>query len=174
MPAVADAGPLIHLAQIEKLWVLREFFELIWIVPEVKKEAIDEGLRLGHAEAKLLSSAHMEGWIVVEDLPDSLIATAKSMADLENVSMTDAKTLLLAREKELDILVDDRILSELAKMLELTVWNTWTILLEGVRRKLLGVSQVEAAVKELGVHRHKLREEQVKEILEAAARLAEK
>ena len=170
--AVSDAGPLIHLAQIGKIHLIKKLFNHISITPEVKREAFDEGIRLGHTDSKAIGKALEEGWIMVEDIPERLESAAKKVAKDENISQTDAKTLLLARENAAEILVDEKILADLSKMLGLKAWNTWTILLESLRRGLIQVSDIESAIAELGEKRHKLRNRQATEILEAARIIA--
>jgi len=170
--AVSDAGPLIHLAQINKIQRIKELFNCVSIVPEVEREAFEEGIRLGRADAQVIGRAVEEGWIVVEDVSGAVALAARKLADGENISLTDAKTLLLAKESRAEILIDEKALSDLARMYGLVVWNTWTILLESLRRGFIEISDIEFAITELGKRRHKLRDERVAEILEAARRIA--
>jgi len=169
---VSDAGPLIHLAQINKLSLIKKLFNRVSITSEVKSEAFDEGIRLGHADAQAIGRAIEEGWITVEDISRRVALAAEKLAEGENISRTDAKTLLLAKEKAAEILVDEKVLSDLAKMYGLKVWNTWTILLESLRRGFIEVSDMESAITELGEKRHKLRNKQAAEILKAAELIA--
>jgi len=69
-------------------------------------------------------------------------------------------------------LVDEKALSDLAKMYGLKAWNTWTILLETLRRGFIEISDIESAITELGKKRHKLKDRQATEILEAAKFIA--
>jgi len=166
---VSDAGPLIHLAQVSKLNLLRRLFGTVVITSKVKEEVVDEGLRLAHADASAIKEAMEEGWIVVEEVPEKLSSAAKRLAEGENLSQSDAETLLLARQRKVEIfLVDEKPLSDLAKMYRLKVWNTWTILLEALSRGFIKTSDIEFAIHELGKRRHKLKPEQATEILEAA------
>lgn len=169
---VSDAGPLIHLAQISKLHIIKKLFNGVLIIPEVKKEVFDEGVRLGHVDAQVIGKAVEEGWIVIEDAPETVVLAAKRLAGGENISLTDAKTLLLARESGAEILVDEKPLSDLAKMFGLKVWNTWIILLESLRTGFIEMSDIESAIMELGEKRHKLRNKQAAEILKVAKIIA--
>jgi len=130
----SDAGPLIYLAQINKLHLIKKLFNRVIIIPEVKKEAFDEGVRLGHADAQAIRRAIEEGWITIKAVPETLTSAAKKLAEGENIFKTDAKTLILARRLQIEIIVDEKALSDLAKMFGLKVWNTWTILLESLRK----------------------------------------
>lgn len=175
MPSlVSDAGPLIHLAQINKLYLVKKLFKQVIITPSVKREAVDEGVKLGHADAQIIGEAIGEGWITVEDVPKRLASASKKLAENENMSRADAETLMFAREKKAEVLVDEKTLSNLARMFGLKVWNTWTVLLESLRMGFIEVSHIEAAIKELSEKRHKLRKEQAAQILEAAKLIARK
>jgi predicted nucleic acid-binding protein len=175
LPAVvSDAGPLIHLAQINKVYLIKKIFEKVVITPKVMEEAYEEGVKLGHPDAQIIGKAMEEGWIIVEEIPKSLISASKRLAEGEKISKADAETLLFAREKGAEVLVDEKALSNLAAMYGLRAWNTWTVLLEGLRMGFIEVSDVEAAIKELGEKRHKLRKEQAVQILRAAKLVARK
>lgn len=170
--AVADAGPLIHLAQINKLQLVRKLFHHVPITLEVKKDAADEGIRLGHLDAQVIANALRDGWITVEDIPEGLALATKRLAEGENISRTDAKTLLLARGSGAEVLIDEKAVADLAKMYGLKVWNTWTILLESLRRRSIEIYDIESAITELGEKRHELKDKQAAEILEAAKHIA--
>ena len=173
MPVVvADAGPLIHLAQIGRLPLVQRLFGQVTITASVKREAVDEGVRFGYADAEVIGGALRDGWIVVESVPSRLVKTAEKLALGENVSVADAETLLLAKEKRAELLVDEKIVSDLAKMYGLRVWGTWTLLLESLSRGLIEVADVEDAIEKLGKRRHKLKEKGALEILDVALRIA--
>lgn len=173
LPAVSNAGPLIHLAQISKLHLLKKLFKSVLVTPEVKREVVDEGIKLGHNDALIVKEVIDEGGIIVKSITRKGVSTAKRIAKGENVSKSDAETLMLAIENKVrSILVDEKILSDLAKMHGFIVWNTWTILLEALRRGFIEIYDVESAIKDLGERRHKLKAKQAAEILEAAKRIA--
>lgn len=168
-PAVSDAGPLIHLSQVGRLHLLRDLFDEIHITSRVKEEAVDTGVELGYEDALTIKAAIGEGWIIVKDVPDEIAATVERLAENENISTKDAETLLLASTNGMEnVLIDEKILSNLARMHDLKIWSTWTILLEGLGRGLVEISDIESAIAEFAERRHKLTPEQAKEILEAA------
>ena len=166
-PAVSDAGPLIHLAQISKLHLLKKIFKHVSITPKIKREVIDEAATLGHTDAQIIKKAIDDGWIVIKDIPKVTTSVAERLAEGENLSLADAETIILAKKKGAEVLVDEKALSNQAKMYGLVVWNTWTILLEALRKGFIKASDVESAVIELGEKRHKLKAKQAAEILEA-------
>ncbi len=169
MPAViSDAGPLIHLAQIGKLSLLEKLFGVVFVTEQVKVEVFDEGIKLGCADAKALGKALADGWLKVKPFPKRLVRSALKLAEGENISRADAETLLLAADKKAELLVDEKLLSSLARMHSLHVWSTWTLLLEGLSRDYLKIGEIEEAVTELGRKKFRLNAKQTQEILDAA------
>lgn len=166
--AAADAGPLIHLAQINKLPLLKQLFSDIYITQKVKKETIDNGLALGYKDAEAISKALTEGWLKTKPLPKKHSQTAKKLAQGENISQADAETLLLATTEKAELLTDDKILAHLAKMHGLKTWNTWTLLLEALSRDYVKLNDIEQAINELGKKKFRLKPTQAQEILDAA------
>ena len=165
---VSDAGPLIHLAQIGKLPLLKKLFGVVLVTEKVKVEVFDEGLRLGYADAGGIGAALDDRWLKVEPIPERLVGSAVKLAEGENISKADAETLLLAVEEKAELLVDEKLLSDLAKMYRLRVWSTWTLLLEGLSRDYLELGEVGIAVDELGEKKFRLNAKQTQEILDAA------
>ena len=172
MPVVSDSGPLIHLAQTKQISLLKRIFGQVLIVVPVKREVVDEGNRWAYPDAKLVAEALAEGYIALHRTGRQLTSRAVKLAKQENVSESDALTLLLAKALEKPLLTDEKILSMLAKMYSLEVWNTWTILLEALRKNLIEKSEIREAIDELGQRRHKLSSGDAKQILDAADRIA--
>jgi predicted nucleic acid-binding protein len=170
---VSDAGPLIHLSQINQLVLLHRLFGDVVITEEVKFEACDEGLRLHYTDASTIATAIANQWLKVEIVPKRLALSATKLASGENISKADAESLLLAVDKGTELVVDEKILSSLAKMYGLRIWSTWTILLEALSRNLIAVVEIEAAIEVLGHRKFKLNSTQAKAILEAAKYIEE-
>jgi len=171
--AVSDVGPLIHLAQTSKLIILRKLFGSVLIISRVERETVDRGIRLGHQDALIIKQAIDEGWVRVKDIAHASARDAERLAESERISKSDAETLLLARETRAEVvLIDEKVISDLARMFGLRVWNTWALLLEALSQGFISVSDVESAIEELGERRHKLKPEQAAEILEAAKLIA--
>lgn len=169
MPAVvSDAGPLIHLAQIGKLLLLGKLFGTVLITERVKIEVFDEGLRLGYKDADVIGIALKEGLLRVEEPPKRLAGSVLKLSQSENISKADAETLLLAVNKKAKLLVDERLLSSLAKMYGLHTYNTWTLLLEGLGKHFLELYEIEKAVDILGKKKFSLNAKQKQEILDSA------
>lgn len=165
---VSDAGPLIHLAQIGQLQLLKNLFKRVSITAKVKNETVDEGINHGFVDAQIIGKAIQDGWITVEYVCEHLSGSIERLVIGENISHADAETLLLAKNKKAELLVDDKVVADLAKMYGIRIWNTWTILLESLSEGLIEIQDINSAIDELGQKRHKLSEKQAEEILKAA------
>ena len=172
MPVVSDSGPLIHLAQTNQISLLKRIFGRVLIVAPVKREVVDEGIRRAHPDARLIAEGLADGYIVVDRTSGRLTSRASKLVKQENVSESDALTLLLAKTLQKPLLTDEKILSMLAKMYSLEAWNTWTILLEALRKNLIEKSEIHKAIDELAERRHKLSSGDAKQILDVADRIA--
>jgi predicted nucleic acid-binding protein len=165
---VSDAGPLIHLSQIGKLLLLKRLFSVVYVTEKVKVEVFDEGVRLGYADAETVGKGLADGWLRVEPFPENLIESAVKLAEGENISLSDAETLMLAVDKKAELLVDDKLIFDLAKMYRLKVWDTWTLLLESLSKDYLELSEIKSAIDKLDKMRFRLNANQAQEILDAA------
>ena len=76
-PVVADTGPLIALARVERLELLRWLFERVVVPPAVHAELVLDSNRPG---ARVLSSAFDAGWSAVTVVADS--ALGRELAQL--------------------------------------------------------------------------------------------
>lgn len=66
---IADAGPLIALARIEAIDLLRQLFGRVYITTKVRDEILPA--KAFFAEVDLLASTIAEGWIDVVEVPTS-------------------------------------------------------------------------------------------------------
>lgn len=121
MRVVSDSTPLIHLAKIGRLELLREFFGEIIIPEAVYRECVLEG---GESEdAKAIKNA---GWIKVEKISDERLRHTL-MLELDE---GESEAIVLALEKNAElILIDDYDGREVARALGLRVVGTIGILL---------------------------------------------
>lgn len=166
--AVSDAGPLIHLATINKFILLKKLLGTVVITDSVKVEAYDKGIAFGHADVKQIGKGLADGWIKVEALPQKLANSALKLVERENISKADAETLLLAVHKNAELLVDETLLSNLAKMYGLKIWSTWTLLLNSLQEDRITSNEIKAAIDDLRKTKFALNEKQTRELLYAA------
>jgi predicted nucleic acid-binding protein len=130
MTAVSNAGPLIHLAKIGRLNLLREIFNEIIIPKTVKIEVIDKGKERGKPDAFLIEAVN---WIKVADDP----ADADQLAERVGVHPGEACAILLAKSLKVPVLLDDSDARKFALGLGLEVVGSVGIIVRAVKLRLI-------------------------------------
>jgi len=130
MTAVSNAGPLIHLAKIGRLNLLREIFNEIIIPKAVKVEVIDKGREKGKPDAFLIDAVD---WIKVIDDPTN----AYQLAEKVGIHPGEACAILLAKSLEVPVLLDDSDARKFALGLGLKVVGSVGIIIKAVRSGLI-------------------------------------
>lgn len=130
MKAASNTGPLIHLAQINALFLLKELYGEVIITEEVRAGAVERGKEEGCADAVLIESAIESGWIKV----------AKRGAGIDSsrfgLHSAEAGVISLALKEKLDlVLLDEDAARELAKMLGLKVRGSIGVIVEALQKK---------------------------------------
>lgn len=130
MSAVSNSGPLIHLAKIGRLDLLKEIFWEVIVPESVRVEVVERGKEKGEGDAFLIESA---GWIrAVEDPPG-----ADSLAERAGIHRGEACAILLARSMNLPVLLDDSGARRFALGLGLRVTGSIGVIIRAVRLGLL-------------------------------------
>ncbi|WP_297509270.1 DUF3368 domain-containing protein [Thermococcus sp.] len=129
MKVVSNSGPLIALAKVGKLYVLRELFGKIIIPRAVWVEVVEKGR--GKPGSDEVASAE---WIEVVDVKDKLgVDILRS-----EIEIGEAEAIVLAKELEADlILLDEKIPRIIAKSLGLNVTGSLAVLFLAWRRGLI-------------------------------------
>lgn len=135
MGAASNSGPLIHLAKVHALYLLRELYGDIFIPEEVKVEVVERGKSKGFADALMVEEAIREGWIKVVAV--EVLHRILEVARVAGVHDAEAKVIWYAYENDLLVLLDDEPAREFARSLGLKVRGTLGVLLESVRRGIL-------------------------------------
>ncbi len=98
---VCDSSVLIHLANIRRLYLLKDFYEKILIPPAVWREVVEEGKEKD--EVKLVKEAYSSGWTVIEAPANKPLVKL-----LERyLHPGEAETIALAVEESALILIDE-------------------------------------------------------------------
>jgi len=139
MTAVSNAGPLIHLAKIGRLNLLKEIFHEIIIPRTVKVEVIDKGKEKGKPDAFLIGNID---WIKVVDDPSD----ADQLAEKVGIHRGEACAILLAKSLKVPVLLDDSDARKFALGLGLEVVGSVGIIIRGVK---LGLISKEDELKDL-------------------------
>ncbi len=126
---VSNASPLIYVAKIKKIQLLKELYKVIIIPEEVKNEVVDQGKKRGESDAFLIEEEIKAGWIKVEKV------TTLLKWEME-VEIGEKAAISLAKEKKQSmVLIDDKMGRIAAKIVNVEPIGTIAILLFALKQK---------------------------------------
>lgn len=132
LPFVADTGPLIALARVERLQLLPRLFGNGLIPPAVHREVQIES---GRAGARRIGEALSAGWLRVEALPDD--APVADLLRTVDAGEAEAMALCLQHRARL-LLIDDAKGRKLARRAGIPLVGVAGVLLAAKSKGLLG------------------------------------
>ena len=139
---VSNTGPLIHLAQIDKLEILRLFHEIL-VSEEVYLEAIKEG-KSGGEKIKNVNN------VIVKKLNENGKDLAKRLQVRYRLDLGEATSLAIARQEGVRLFVtDDLEAREVGKFLGFEVHGTLGIILRAFRENMLSKENVIEVLRDL-------------------------
>jgi len=160
---VSNASPLIYLAKVGKLELLKIFGE-IYIPEEVKVEVVDRDKALGKQDSYMVEKAIKEGWIKVlktepVDIP---------------IKLHPGEIAVLSLAKKLEVkgvLVDEKPARFAAKLLNLKPRGTVFVLLKALKEGLIDLDEFIDTLSEMIRQGFRLKEEIVIEAIKEANRI---
>ncbi|MBD3353151.1 MAG: DUF3368 domain-containing protein [Candidatus Lokiarchaeota archaeon] len=164
MSVVTNATPLIYLAKIGKLLLLKKIYGRVIIPEEVRKEVVDKGKQLGEPDALIIEQAIKDGWLIVEK-------TKKSKLPVD-IQAGEAAVLAIAKEKKIkEVIIDEISARTAAKIFGLTPKGTISILLKALAIKEITLEEFIDFLEKLLQHGFRLKEEIYLEAIKKAKKL---
>ena len=135
--AVSNSGPLIHLAKVGLLELIKLYDTVIPL--EVKYEVVDKGKEKGFTDALLVEKAIEDGWIKVIDVSvDDKFAKAAEVAGLHKAEIT---VVYYAYKNSITALLDEDAARVFARGLGVKVRGSLGLLIEGLKEGLISYSE---------------------------------
>lgn len=167
MSVVSNATPLIYLAKIGKIELLRKVFGEIVIPEEVKDEVVEKGKTVGERDAYIVEEAIREGWIRV-------LKTEKFKVPID-LELGEIAVLSLAKNRGIkEVLVDEASVRTAAMLMKLKPRGTVYVLLKALELKEIDLNEFLASLRDLVEEGFRLREEVFLEAIRQAREIAEK
>ena len=98
---IADAGPLIALARVDKLDLLRQLFGRVTITTQIAQELLDGG---PFPDTPTLEIALSQPWLQTVDLgnllPDDWLDQCRDWMNLHQIDLGEASAMVLARHSQ--------------------------------------------------------------------------
>ena len=126
---MSDSTPLIHLARIRELKLLRQVFGRIFVPPAVHREVVDQGV--GRSGVEEIRSATGD-WIEVGRSPDA--ASAELLVQSLKLQLGEIESILLAQSASAGVvLMDEQLAVDYARKCGLKVVRTAALLIVAKR-----------------------------------------
>ena len=152
---VADSGPLIALARIGRLLLLRDLFGTVLIPHAVASECLAGQNRPG---SQAISQAIKQRWLK-KKRPGARTLTAGRPA----IGEGEEAAIAMAHQLGLRLLIDDKVARKVAALNEVVVVGTAGVLIEAKRKRL--VRKVKPLIEDLQHNGYRLSEELVASVL---------
>jgi len=142
MPVVTNTSPLIVLAKIERLQLLKELYGTVLISPFVKVECIDRGREIGATDVLEMENGIKQGWIQLVNLDEEEAREARDLIGRVRIGWGEAEALVLAKSRKALVVLDDKEARAIAKSWNLEYTNTLMVLFEAFERKLMSYDEL--------------------------------
>jgi len=142
-PVASNSSPLIWLARIGRLTLLKILFRQVIVPKKVYEEA---ALQKQSADAILISKAVEEGWVKISE---ERTEEAEALAGVSGIHSGEAEAILLAQKIGADLIVDEREASATAQMFEVRCIGTVAVLLLALARDQMTLQEFKESVDSL-------------------------
>jgi len=135
---ISNATPLIYLARLGKLNLLKDLFGQIQVPPEVKTETVDRGKAKAYSDAYIIEQAINEGWLIEDQLTAENVEKSEALAQMTGIDTGEAQAMILARQRnEKTVLIDQSNARKVARQMGLNPRGTMFVILSAAKRKLV-------------------------------------
>lgn len=132
--AVSNSGPLIHLAQINRLDLLFSLFDKVLIPKTVYTEVIESGIQQGHHDARYIQKEIDNGRIEVRSVSNKLVKEISN----DNLHEGELEVIRLALEiRDRIVLLDDEEARIFASTFNLMIKGTLGVIIDNVHSETI-------------------------------------
>jgi len=142
MPVTSNASPIIVLAKIGRLQLLKSLYGKVLISPFVKVESVDKGKELGALDALEIEKAINEGWIRAVGLTRRQDMRIRKLVNETKIGFGEAATIVLANDEKIMAILDDKEARAIAKSWGIQYSSTVMVLYEAFVKKLINFDEL--------------------------------
>ncbi len=147
MPAVSDTSPLIWLAKVGKINLLKDLFKEVFIPEEVYAEAVEKGLQHGFSDAITIKECVNQGWMKLAKLdPKDHSLVQRISEHAFEIHLGEAQAIVLSREMGMLLLMDESAGRAFAEAWGLKVKGTIYVIISALRTGLIDKAEAKETV----------------------------
>ena len=154
---IIDASPLIILAKINKLEILKKTYESVEIASSVYQEVVVNGLKINSRDAHIVKEQIESKNIKVLDLSSEFIKKAKKIESVYGIDTGEAETIALALKlNKKEVIIDEISAREAAKALGIKPIGTLRVLLIAYKNNLISKTGIKKLINEMENSKYRL------------------
>ena len=147
---IINASPLIILAKINKLEILKKTYESIEIASSVYQEVVVNGLKINSRDAHIVKEQIESKNIKVLDLSSEFIKKAKKIESVYGIDTGEAETIALALQlNKKEAIIDEISAREAAKAFGIKPIGTLRVLLIAYKDGLIDKAEIKELINEM-------------------------
>jgi uncharacterized protein len=147
---ISNSSPLILLAKINRLELLKKLYKKIYVPHEVYSEVVIKGKKENYGDAAIIEKDINE-YIFVINLNSEYQKEAEKLRYIMGSGESEALALCMQEKAKL-LLMDNLEPRKIAQTKGIKCRSTPGILLESLNQKLITLEEYESAIKELSRH----------------------
>lgn len=160
---VSNSSPLIYLAKLKKLMLLRALFKEVVIPQEVYEEVVVLGKEGKFTDAIAVERAKTEGWLVVK----KTFQDKEYRRLIEEIDIGEVAAIILAKKFSANLLLmDDASARTIAESFGLRVKGTVFVILTALKKKILKKEEVKHLMARLVTEGFRISQELYVQVLE--------
>lgn len=146
---VSNSSPLIYLAKVGRLNLIKDVYGRIWIPEAVFYEVVTQGKALGIAEASIVEGA-VDQWIFKGGVRSEIDSKYGFLDENERIGPGERQALKLCKQLNADLfIVDDKEARRVAKIMKVKTLGTCGILIQARRQSLVSSEEAEGILNDL-------------------------
>lgn len=138
---ISNTSPLIHLAKVGKLELLKKLFKTVQIPYSVYDEITRKPENI---ETIVVKKAVDEGWLRIKN-----ISLNEELKKFSIVAKTELEAINLAIKEKKIVIIDDKNAVQIANIFNVNVHGTLFIILEAVKQKILKKDEAVSVVNQM-------------------------
>lgn len=142
MPVVSNTSPIVLLAKIKRLNLLKKLYRTVYISPFVKVESIDRGKEQGAVDVKEIEIGIKEGWIKTIKLTKMQLKQANRLIRESNIGLGEAEALVIARDRDILAILDDKEARAIARSWRIEYTSTVMVIYEAFVKGLIAYDEL--------------------------------
>ncbi len=147
MSVISDSTPLIWLAKIGKISLLKKLYKEVAIPTEVYDEVIINGLKQGFSDALVIKDCIDKNWVKVKTLDDKQTEGSQMILEhAQELHPGEAQAIVLAQTNNAMLLMDESCGRAFAETWGLKVHGTIYIILQSLRKSIITKEEATASV----------------------------